>query len=321
VTRPQLEFVGIGEVLLDLFDDGHESLGGAPLNAAVHCHRLLRALDLGRAVVVSALGDDDRGRYIRATLAAESFPTDYLGASRLPTGWSDVFVRGGEPGFEIAQNVAWDDIPNSPAIDALAERCSAVCFGSLAQRAARSRETIQSFLRRARQALILYDVNLRTSTRSGARGFSREIIEQSCRSAVVMKANAQEILELAEVFAIPGVSSGEDRMWHSMDFFLREFPLNAVVVTRGAQSTFLLSRDENIVMPSASPRDAEIHPVGAGDAFSAGLLFGMSQRWPWRTSLELAAKMGTWVAYSPSDIPPLPTEVIEFAKSRLPRRE
>jgi fructokinase len=317
VTRQQLEFVGIGEVLMDLFEDGHESLGGAPLNTAVHCHRLLQALDLGRAVIVSAVGDDIRGRHIHNTLAAEGFPTDYLATSRLRTGWSDVFVRNGEPGFEIAESAAWDDIGTTPDTDALAERCDAVCFGSLAQRAAPSRQTIGRFVKLARNALILYDVNLRTNTRSGSRGFSREIIEHSCRAATAVKTNEHELLALAELFAIRGAAGGEERMWQAMDFLLREFSLQAVVVTRGAQNTLLLSRGEQIVMPTAPPSQAELHPVGAGDAFSAGMLFGMSQRWPWRTSLELAGKMGTWVAYSPSDIPPLPEEIIEFARNHI----
>jgi len=70
-------------------------------------------------------------------------------------------------------------------------------------------------------------------------------------------------------------------------------------------------------MPPAKPGEGEVHPVGVGDAFSAGLMFGMSQGWPWRTTLELAGQMGTWVAYSPSDIPSLPPQILEFAKKHL----
>jgi len=33
-----LTFVGIGEVLFDVFEDGNETLGGAPLNFAIHVH-------------------------------------------------------------------------------------------------------------------------------------------------------------------------------------------------------------------------------------------------------------------------------------------
>ena len=302
---------------MDLFEDGHESLGGAPLNAAVHCHRLLQALNLGCAFIVSAVGDDARGRHIRATLSAQGMPLDYLATSALRTGWSDVFIRNGEPGFEIAQNTAWDDIRITPAIEALAKECDAVCFGSLAQRSARSRESIQRFHGLARRALVLYDVNLRTNALSGSCGFSREIVETSCGAATAMKANQYEILELAELFSIPGAPGGEDRIWQSMDFFLREFRMQAVVVTRGAQGSLLLSREERIAMPPAAQPSSGIHPVGAGDAFSAGLLFGMSLRWDWKTTLELAGKMGTRVAYSPSDIPPLSEEIVDFVRRHL----
>ena len=54
----KLEFVGLGEALIDVFEDGTAFLGGAPLNVAVHAHHLLEPLQLGEGIVVSAVGDD-----------------------------------------------------------------------------------------------------------------------------------------------------------------------------------------------------------------------------------------------------------------------
>ena len=45
-------FVGIGEVLFDVFEDGRQALGGAPLNVAVHAHQLAAALGLGEGIRV-----------------------------------------------------------------------------------------------------------------------------------------------------------------------------------------------------------------------------------------------------------------------------
>ena len=74
-----LTFVGIGEVLFDVFEDGTETLGGAPLNFAVHVHQLADRLGIGRGVVVSATGPDDRGRKIIESLENRHMSTRYIG--------------------------------------------------------------------------------------------------------------------------------------------------------------------------------------------------------------------------------------------------
>ena len=56
-----LTFVGIGEVLYDIFEDGTESLGGAPLNFAVHVHQLASRLGIGYGTIVSCISSDQRG--------------------------------------------------------------------------------------------------------------------------------------------------------------------------------------------------------------------------------------------------------------------
>lgn len=310
----QLEFVGLGEALIDIFEDGAASLGGAPLNVAVHAHHLLQPLNLGHGVIVSALGSDKWGKYARNVLAENSISTDYIATNQHPTGTASVFVRDGQSGFEIAQNVAWDYIGATPATDGLAERCDAVCFGSLAQRSDVSREMIRAFLARSQKAWRLYDVNFRQNTLSRSRGYSREIVEASCKLSSAMKANENELVELAEMFDL-GTADTKDEaaVWPQMEFFLREFGLEAVVVTRAERGAMAVTHHEKLQLPPAEPARREVHPVGAGDAFSAGMLFGRSQGWGWRTTLDLAAKMGAWVTRHVSAIPKLSPEILQFA--------
>jgi len=316
----QLRFVGIGEALIDVFEDGSASVGGAPLNVAVHAHHLLAPLNLGSGIVVSAVGHDKWGAHARTVLAENGMTTEYVATNSHPTGTASVFVRNGEPGFEITQNVAWDYLQSTAFTDALAETCDAVCFGSLGQRSEPSGEMIRAFLGRARRAWRLCDVNLRRSTLSGRCDYSREIVESSCRLSSAMKANEHEMSELAEIFGVKSTGSVEDAaMWPRMEFFLREFGLEAVVVTRAERGALALTRDEKITMPPASATNHDIHAVGAGDAFSAGILLGQSQGWPWRITLELATQMGTWVTRHISAIPPLSPEILEYAASQTKR--
>jgi fructokinase len=316
--KQQLKFVGIGEALIDVFEDGSASLGGAPLNVAVHAHHLLAPLKLGSGLVVSAVSDDKWGAHARAVLTANRMRQEYVANNGHPTGTASVFVRNGETGFEITPNVAWDYLQSRASTDALAEHCDAVCFGSLAQRSQPSRETIRAFLVRAKRAWRLFDVNLRRSTWSGRSDYSREIIENSCRLSSAMKANENEISELARIFGLGSAGAVEDDLlWPRMEFFLKEFGLEAVIVTRAERGALALTRDEKITMPPAQTTDQEIHAVGAGDAFSAGILFGQSQGWPWPTTLELAAKMGTWVTRHISAIPQLSPEILEYAANQM----
>lgn len=321
VAKPMaqdLKFVGLGEALIDLFEDGSASLGGAPLNVAVHAHHLLAPLKLGRGIVVGAVGADKWGSYARGVLAENAMTTEYIATNEHPTGTASVFVRNGEPGFEITENVAWDCLRANGATDELADRCDAICFGSLAQRSETSREMIRAFVQRAQGAWRLFDVNLRRSTLSDRRDYSREIAETSCRLSSAMKANEQEILEIYEIFGMGSVADGDEgSMWVRMEFFLKEFGLEAVVVTRAERGALALTRGEKIAMPPAPATYREIHAVGAGDAFSAGILFGRSQGWPWRATLELATKMGTWVTRHVSAIPQLSPEILEYAADQM----
>ena len=63
-VRAPLQFVGLGEVLFDVFEDGASTLGGAPLNVAVNAHQLASALGLGEGIVASRIGQDAAGSQI-----------------------------------------------------------------------------------------------------------------------------------------------------------------------------------------------------------------------------------------------------------------
>jgi len=55
--------------------------------------------------------------------------------------------------------------------------------------------------------------------------------------------------------------------------------------------------------------------VGAGDACSAGILFGITLDWDIHTTMELANRMGADVAAHPSATPPLSDRTLNFARA------
>ena len=68
--------------------------------------------------------------------------------------------------------------------------------------------------------------------------------------------------------------------------------VGAVVVTRGAEGSSVYTREGRIDVHAATPERVE-DPTGCGDAYRAGLLFGMARRWEWRRSARLASVMGS----------------------------
>jgi len=68
--------------------------------------------------------------------------------------------------------------------------------------------------------------------------------------------------------------------------------VEAVVVTRGAEGADILVGSERIRVPAVKP-DSLVDPTGCGDAFRAGLLFGMYRGWDWTRSGRLASLMGS----------------------------
>jgi adenosine kinase len=67
--------------------------------------------------------------------------------------------------------------------------------------------------------------------------------------------------------------------------------IDAVVVTRGANGCTVLHDGRSTDIPAARA-DTVVDPTGCGDAFRAGLLYGMARDWSWERSARLASVMG-----------------------------
>src|SRR5580765_8001409 len=119
----------LGEVLWDVFPD-KEFPGGAPLNFAVNCIRLGNS-----AALISAVGEDDRGRRMREAVAELGVETQYLKEiSGQATGVANVETTPeGEPTFQIPRPAAFDflEYPSNHPVEA--SKPDWLYFGTLAQ--------------------------------------------------------------------------------------------------------------------------------------------------------------------------------------------
>jgi adenosine kinase len=67
--------------------------------------------------------------------------------------------------------------------------------------------------------------------------------------------------------------------------------IDAVVVTKGGEGSSVHTRDAVFEVPAVKPHGL-VDPTGCGDAYRAGLLYGMARAWSWAKSARLASVMG-----------------------------
>ena len=304
--------VGLGESLFDILPDG-QVLGGAPLNVAVQAHQASQPID-GRGVVVSRVGQDELGEQLLAELRQRGMSIDYVQTDPdRATGkvYVDIPFAGGEPSYDIVKSVAWDWLQYDPDIQSLAQRCEGVCFGSLAQREAETRNTIYRFLTDARRAVRLFDVNLRQDF------WTPQIIERSCEYANAIKLNAAELPVVADALRVdrPDDIDSDETVDQVARAVLRKSKVQIIALTRGARGTVVYVGDDKVEGESFSYEPVEnADAVGAGDACCAGLLIGLVRRWPMDRTVSLANAMGAYVASQHGATPPLPDEIKAMVK-------
>ncbi|MBO9471418.1 carbohydrate kinase family protein [Endozoicomonas sp. G2_2] len=68
--------------------------------------------------------------------------------------------------------------------------------------------------------------------------------------------------------------------------------LKALIVTKGGEGSVIYAGGERIDIPAGSPT-ALADPTGCGDAFRAGLIYGLQQGMDWETTGRVASLMGT----------------------------
>lgn len=244
--------VGIGEVLWDCLPEGRK-LGGAPANFAYHVGQFG-----WQSSVVSAVGNDALGDEILQIFKETKLANDIARVGQ-PTGTVQVTLSAdGIPSYEICENVAWDNIPWTDELVALAARTKAVCYGSLAQRSAVSRNTIMRFIASMDEDTErIYDINLRQHF------YNLQIVEESLRCATILKLNDDEIGVVSKLLGLFDGSLEEQCRQ-----ILMLYPkLRIVILTCGSIGSYVFTANETSYIPT--PKVEVADTVGAGDSFTA----------------------------------------------------
>ena len=251
--------VGLGEVLFDIVDSSEE-LGGAPANFAYHAGRLG-----GDAYLVSAIGDDERGRTALRELEGRNLNTECIKILEgIETGYVQAEIDvDGVATYLFPDNIAWDNLALNERALRVVEELDGVCFGTLAQRSEVSRKAINKFLELAPpDSVKVYDINLRQNF------YSREIILRSLEFADVLKLNDDELPIVAKLLDISG------NPLEILRSVTTNFSLKLAALTRGSSGSLLVSPKEYSDHPGVEIDNLQ-DTIGAGDAFTASTLISL----------------------------------------------
>lgn len=199
-----------------------------------------------------------------------------------PTGTVQVELDpNGVPMYDIKENVAWDNIPFTSALEELAKKTRSVCFGSLAQRSVVSRETINSFLNAMPDGegqCKIFDVNLRQGF------YTKEILCNSMKRCNILKINDEELVTVSRMFGYPGIDL-QDKCW----ILLAKYNLKMLILTCGVKGSYVFTPGEISFVEDTQDGRWQTRWV-AGDSFTATFVAAILKGKPVAEAHKLAGR-------------------------------
>lgn len=271
----------LGDAVVDLLPDGEGRLlqcpGGAPANVAVGIARLG-----GQSAFIGRVGDDPFGRFMAKTLADEKVDVKSLRldpAHRTSTVVVDLDDHG-ERSFTFMVRPSADlfletaDLPTFSAGEWLH-----VCSIALSAEPSRSATFEAMAAIRKTGGYVSFDPNIRPDLWPDENAL-RRCLEQALQSADVVKLSVEELAFL----------TGDVPVSVGLDTLMARCPARLVLVTQGKEGV-IAWHDGTVKHYPATPVQC-VDTTGAGDAFVAGLLYGLAAGQDLTPVIALAQRCG-----------------------------
>ena len=300
------DFYAFGEVLWDCLPSGKHA-GGAPFNVAAHLAQLGVSVSL-----ISAVGRDPLGDEILEVAGHKGVNVDFVRRVRvgLPTGTVIATVDAkGNATYELVQPAAWDEITVSDEAFEAVGKSRALTFGSLAGRSLYNLEQLDRLLT-VKGLLKFFDVNLRPPF------IDLELVMDLAKRADVIKLNDGEAGRLSSWLrtgeATPHTPRNPDEVAQACATIAKGTNVSRICITLAEEGAALW--DGVTLVTAPAPKVAVKDTVGAGDAFMAGLMVGLTRGTDTRKVLENACRLGAFVASHHGATPLLPPEITRHFK-------
>lgn len=293
------KIVCFGEVLWDVFPDGSEKVGGAPLNVA------LRLKDFGHEVIMlSAIGTDALGTALIAHLEERHLSAAYVQQSKThPTGTVQVQLdANGSANYTIAYPSAWDHMECSQALLQEVRTAQAFVFGSLITRNAVSKDTLFQLLEVA--PYTIFDLNLRPPH------YTETVLTQLMATANFIKFNDEELDVVCQFLG--GTSTTLEA---KIEYIAAQTATAHICVTMGADGAVLWY--EGQFYKGKGYPVTVVDTVGAGDSFLGTLISQLLNGIPPQDAINKACAVGALVAGIKGATPHLSaTQITDFMESK-----
>ncbi|AEC52587.1 sugar kinase [Pyrococcus sp. NA2] len=246
----------IGEVLIDLIAREEGDLGnvrvfekhpgGAPANVAVGLSRLGI-----RPALISKVGDDPFGDFLVEKLKEEGVETKFIVKDKeRHTGVVFVQLIGAKPQFILYDGVAYFNLKEEDIDWSFLDNAELLHFGSVLLAREPARSTLFKILKRARNVIVSYDVNIREDLWRGKEDEMTDYINKAIDFANIVKVSEEEFKYIREV---------EDKL---------------LIITRGERGCTIIWENMKVEVPTF--KVTPVDTTGAGDAFMAGFLASLN---------------------------------------------
>ena len=262
-AKSPIQFTSIGEILVDftpVVESGttvgfHMHPGGSPYNVAVGLARLGAQVEFA-----GKRSTDPFGRFLAAHLEREGVGTRFLSRSAAPSTLAFVSIQDGEPSFAFYGEGAADtqllpeDLPETIASTHFLH------FGSISLLREPTATTIAELVERVRgRALLSCDPNIRPRLIADAAAFHDRL------------ARLLQVSDIVKISATDLRWFDPDRSMDAAAAALLDTGPALVVVTQGAKGAYVRTATNEMRIPARAVD--VVDTVGAGDAFTSGLLF------------------------------------------------
>ncbi|MBB5164090.1 5-dehydro-2-deoxygluconokinase [Mycobacterium sp. AZCC_0083] len=257
-------------------------LGGSAANVAVAAARLGN-----RSALISGVGDDPFGRFVRAELANLGVDNTYVSTHDeypTPVTFCEIFPPDHFPLYFYRKPSAPDLQIRQDEIDAEAVRTARLYWSTvtgLSEEPSRSAH-FAAWEARSRSPLTVLDLDYRPMFWATPADASEQV-QRALQHVTVAVGNREEC----------EIAVGETNPHKAADALL-DLGVELAIVKQGPRGVLGKTRHSSVTVP---PNEVDVvNGLGAGDAFGGSLIHGLLRNWPLEKTLRYANAAGAIVA-------------------------
>ena len=302
------DIITVGRVSMDLFagDIGAEfhdvtafetGVGGSPVNIAIGASRLGL-----KAIALTAVGDDEVGRFVRHYLQNEGVNTDFISTKPdARTGMALVAVQPPDkfPLLFYRENPADIHITIDEARALPLANTRAILLSGTALSRGRAHDVSLYLAEQAnrRDVVCWIDLDLRPDQWSHPLSYGLHMRRIMPLCDVVIGTEEEFYAALAprpqSVMAGRQVTAADEAELHALLLDFRARHDLTLILKQGGRGVTVYKREDQVSVAGFAVE--ALNTVGAGDGFASGLIYGRAQGWDWARAARFANACGAIV--------------------------